>query len=710
MNKKDLLAASIAAIISTAALVSPATDRLEGLSLDSLHWLRHTFFNLKPDPQKSPTVVIAIDEETFHRQPFRELPKVMWTKQLGQIINAVSGAGAKVIGMDLILPTSVERYVRGFDRDLLIAMRNVSRKNQLVLGKVQHQAKPIAPHPGQSFAVGHQKNIRLVNIKQDNDGVIRRLQLTLQSEDLKNGNRRDPVMAVELVSRALQQPATLDQNGALKLGDVTVNGTQGNQMTLNFDYGSQSIPAYSFADIFACAQKDDTEFLIKHFKGKVVLIGTALDEEDRRVTSKRFITGAENFTHVARCHHSILKEVYRPKLVRDSIPGVFIHATAVNNILQNRVLSEFSIFTNATITLVVSLLIAFFTMMYPPIKAGAHAIGLGLLWLVLATSAFEHGLVLSLFEPLIAMGLTFSLLLGYRFTVSDKDKRYIREVFSYYLPPAIIEKMTNSEALPKLGGEAREVTILFSDIAKFSTLSESLSASAVATFLNEYLSEMSDILEDHGAFIEKFVADEITAVFGAPMDDLDHALHAVQAALACQGRLKQMQGAFGLPADQKLAARIGINSGEMLVGNIGSYRRFTYAAMGDAANLGSRLEGANKFYDSNIMVGENTANQCDPSILFREIDSIVVVGRETSIRVFEPLGSTDDLEAEIRGLKVSYEEALALYRLGQFAGARDKFGLLAAQDPVSNVMLERCLDYLKFPPENWNGSYQLDRK
>jgi len=315
-----------------------------------------------------------------------------------------------------------------------------------------------------------------------------------------------------------------------------------------------------------------------------------------------------------------------------------------------------------------------------------------------------------LFDPIFAAILTFALLLGYRFTVSDKDKRYIKKVFSYYLPPSVIDKMTASETLPTLGGEAKEVTILFSDIAGFSALSENLSASDVATFLNDYLSEMSDILESHGAFIEKFVADEITAVFGAPMDDPDHALHAVQAALACEKRLNQMQGAFGLPPERKLAARTGINSGEMLVGNIGSHRRFTYAAMGDAANLGSRLEGANKFYGSDIMAGERTVELCGPAILFRELDSIIVMGRDTPVAVFEPLGEPANVPAAKKVLKVEYEKALAYYRLGDFSLARATFETLANEDRVSAVMSERCLNLLAVPPENWDGSFELSSK
>ncbi len=333
------------------------------------------------------------------------------------------------------------------------------------------------------------------------------------------------------------------------------------------------------------------------------------------------------------------------------------------------------------------------------------------IWAGIAMSLFKGGFAPSLFDPMIAAPLTFVLMLGYQFTVTDKDKRYIRKVFSFYLPPTVIEKMTSDDQLPTLGGESKEVTIFFSDIAKFSTLSEALSASEVASFLNEYLTEMSDLIEQRGGFIEKFVADEITGVFGAPVDDPDHAFSAVDAALACRARLAEMKGAFGLPPNSVLTARTGINTGEMLVGNIGSYRRFNYAAMGDAANLGSRLEGANKYYDSLMMVGERTHELCGDRVVFREIDTMLVMGRETPVHCFEPLGHAGQVPAEMLEIKAKYEAALAVYRERRFSDSAALFEAIAEIDPVAKIMGERCRAYMDAPPpDDWQQAYILGGK
>ena len=709
-KSRDLAVAVLAAFLAAAAMTTPAFDRMEGSAIDSLFWLRQAIFEDKQKPIASPTVVIAIDEETYQRPPFRGLPKVMWTKQLAKIIDNVVAGGAKVIGFDVVFPATVQRHVPNFDRDFLIALRRAGRAGKLVLGKVQHQAKPVSPHPAQSYAVGHQKNIRAVNVFEDDDGVIRRIPLTFVSDDLKKGKRTDSSMAVELAVRAHKAKLARQPEGSFKLGEAIIPGSNQNTLTLNFESGAGAIPTYSFADLAACAQEGNSTYFKEHFDGKIVMLGTVLDVEDRKLTSKRFITGAEGTDQSERCQHQPMKNMYRAGLVRDSIPGVYIHATAVNNLIRGDALQEMNRWQRAGVTLAVALLTAILTISFAPLTAGLATIASLIVWIGVAGFIFHAGVVAPLFDPLIAAALVFVLLLGYRFAVTDKDKRYIRKVFSLYLPPTVIAKMTESDQMPTLGGEAKEVTILFSDIAKFSTFSEQLTASEVAQFLNEYLTIMSDIIEDHGGFIEKFVADEITAVFGAPLDDPDHALHAVQAGLACANRLSEMKGAFGLPADKQLQARTGINTGEMLVGNIGSYRRFNYAAMGDAANLGSRLEGANKFFDTWMMAGERTAELCGDRMLFREVDSILVMGRKTPTRTFEPLGEPGTVAADILVQKEAYEEALALYRQGDFAVARDKFNRMIDSDPVSRIMSERCLNHLAQPPENWDGSFVLGSK
>ena len=221
---RNLIVAAATAVVVTGMFVLPAFDRLEGLGIDSLFWLRDKFI-ASDRAAASHVVVVAIDEETYRRPPFQDTPKAMWTKQFATIVEATLDAGARVIGFDVIFPTSVEQFLNGFDRTFLLALRRGSIEGKIVLGKVQHQVKPIGPHRSQSFAVGHQKNIRSVNLFEDSDGIIRRLPLTFRARTIEDSIRTETSMALELASRAFGQSPQRSENGGLRLGNYVIPGS-----------------------------------------------------------------------------------------------------------------------------------------------------------------------------------------------------------------------------------------------------------------------------------------------------------------------------------------------------------------------------------------------------------------------------------------------------------------------------------------------------
>ena len=198
-------------------------------------------------------------------------------------------------------------------------------------------------------------------------------------------------------------------------------------------------------------------------------------------------------------------------------------------------------------------------------------------------------------------------IVAYRLVVTDKGERLLRKSFALYLAPQVIDRMLASKKLPVLGGETREVTVFFSDLEGFSSISEKMAPAELVAFMNEYLSAMTDIIESKGGYIDKYIGDSIVAVFGAPADDNDHARNAAHAALGCRVRLDELNQASAAFQGYKVAHRMGLNSGEALVGNIGSRRRFNYSVMSDAVNVASRLEGANKYYGTTIAgLGNNS--------------------------------------------------------------------------------------------------------
>ena len=700
-SPRAALAALLISLVAALFVVSPALDAVHGLSIDWLTALRWRAFGNTQPPASSPTVVVAMDEETFRTPPFAGTPSVTWTREIGQVLTAIIDGGAKVVGFDMMFPTSIEQSevpfgdetlgarVRGFDRDYLRALATGARAGKVVLGQVQHTDHPVLPSPGQRTAVGQGRNIRALNVHSDPDDVIRRLPLSFTVD-----GEKVPSMAAELAFRA-----------AGGKPPHVIPGTVPNTAAINFEGGSNDIPTYSLADLRACAERGDKEFFRKHFDGKVVLLGTVLDVEDRKITSKRFATGAEGFR--VRCGATSSSST--PAFVRDSIPGVYIHATAVNNLIRGNSLIEFGRLFTLLAALALATAAAAIAFLLGPVMAALATLGVAAAWLAGATLMFRHGVVFPLVEPITAAVLTLGGTVGYRFVVADRGKRLLRQSFSLYLAPAVIEKMMASNKPPALGGEMRHVSVYFSDIADFSTISEKIAPTDLVAAMNEYLSAMTDIIEANGGFVDKYIGDAIVAVFGAPLDDPDHSVNAVQAALQCAARLPgldRVTAAFGGAVRQ----RIGLNTGEALVGNIGSRRRFNYTVMGDMVNLASRLEGANKFFGTTIMASETTRIAAGATFAWRELDSIRVKGRAQAVKIYEPLGPAGDVTAERRLRAEAYADGLARYRTREFAGAAEQFAKFP-DDPPAALFAARARELSNHPPGlDWEPVNTLDEK
>jgi class 3 adenylate cyclase len=229
--------------------------------------------------------------------------------------------------------------------------------------------------------------------------------------------------------------------------------------------------------------------------------------------------------------------------------------------------------------------------------------------------------------------------------------------------------------------------------------------------MNEYLSAMSDIVESNGGFVDKYIGDAIVAVFGAPLDDARHASNAVQAALKCAARLPDLDRVAATFRGRPLRQRIGLNTGDALVGNIGSGKRFNYTVMGDTVNLASRLEGANRFFGTTIIAAQATMAAAGGSYVWREIDAIRVKHRENAVRVFEPLAAAGDATPDQMSQAAAYAEGLARYRARDFAAAAAHFARIADADPPAAVLLQRTRALMQSPPAaDWEPVTALEEK
>jgi class 3 adenylate cyclase len=622
------------------------------------------------------------------------------------VLNAVLDADAKIVAFDLIFPTSVERLVPGFERDFLRALRSGARDGRVLLGKVQHQTQPIAPFQGQSFAVGHAENIRSVNLVADRDDSIRRVPLFFESENQGGGTRRETAFALEVAARmAGTRPE--EKDGTVVFAGRRVPGGHANAMPIDFVGGGREVPTHSLADLRACVEKNDEAFFKRHFAGKAVLVGVVLDIEDRKITSKRFMTGPEGAGAAPRCALEARSELIKADFAREAIPGVYIHAAAIENFLRGGGLREPGAGERALASLPGVALAAAAALALPASLAAAALVAIAALWTGLATLLLQNAIVVPWLDGLVAAAAAAALTMGWRFAVSDKDKRFLRQSFALYLAPAVIDKLVAGDKPPQLGGEEREVSVLFSDVAGFTALSEGLTPAELVATMNVYLSAMTEIVEAHGGFVDKYIGDAIVAVFGAPLDDRAHARSAVTAALECQVELARLNDDPARPfRGRRLGARIGVNTGRALVGNIGSTRRFNYTVMGDTVNLASRLEGANKYFGSAIMVSDATRRAAgEAGFVWRELDRVKVKGRAAPVGIHEPLPSG---RAELAG---PYAKALAQYRARDFAGAKAILEAAAAHDMAAKSFLARVEDALADPPgADWDAVNELEGK
>jgi adenylate cyclase len=287
-------------------------------------------------------------------------------------------------------------------------------------------------------------------------------------------------------------------------------------------------------------------------------------------------------------------------------------------------------------------------------------------------------------------------------------------VFQHYLSPEVVNEVLEDPGKLGLRGSIQEVTVFFSDLAGFTSIAEALSPEELTALLNDYLTPMSNIIQEHGGCLDKYEGDLIMSFFGAPVTYEDHARRACFAALENQERLQRLREEFAQAGRPPLYARIGLASGPVRVGNMGSEIRFDYTVMGDTANLASRLEGINKLYATSIMVSETTRKAVGDAVVAREVDMVRVKGKAEPVRIYELLAKAGGLDGPWEQVLELYSSALALYRKRDFTNAASGFEevlKLRPDDGPTLAMLSRCRVYATSPPPgDWAGVHVATEK
>lgn len=321
----------------------------------------------------------------------------------------------------------------------------------------------------------------------------------------------------------------------------------------------------------------------------------------------------------------------------------------------------------------------------------------------------NNNLIIDSLPIILASGvISYPTTYIYKFFIVEKDKRLVVNTFSRYLSPSVVKLIDTKQIEATLGWEKKELSILFSDIAGFTTISEQMDTKELFVLMTKYLSKMTDILTDNRGTLDKYIGDAVMWFFGAPVDDIDHSYNACKTAIEMQKALPEINKQLVQDGYTEISFRVGIATGEVMVGNIGSEKRFNYTVLGDDVNLASRLEAMSKEYGVKIIIAASTRAKIGDKFLLRELDYIAVKWKNSGTRIFELLGMKDD---EIDMSKYSkYETALRLYRENRFLEAGKIFEENMEIDPPSRVMAYRCLEILKWNTTLDNGIYRMMHK
>ncbi len=406
----------------------------------------------------------------------------------------------------------------------------------------------------------------------------------------------------------------------------------------------------------------------------------------------------------------------RSSPVANVYPGVEIHANLIAGMLDGNIKQRPPYVLGAEVILLLlsGVAMALLLPLISPLRA--TVLTAVVLILVFATNVMvwtEGNLILPLASGLLMIVMLFALNMSYGFFVESRAKRQISGLFGQYVPPELVDEMSKDPEAFSMEGESRELSVLFTDVRGFTTISEGLDPKELSKLMNEFLTPLSRIIYKHRGTIDKYMGDCIMAFWGAPLADPQHARNAVLAGLEMQKALESLQPHFKEKGWPPIHIGVGVNSGRMNVGNMGSEIRLAYTVMGDAVNLASRLEGITKQYGVGMIVGESTRGHV-PDVVFRELDRVKVKGKDEPVAIFEPIGLAGGVEKPVQDEMKLWSQALKLYRSRDWDMAElQLLNLLKinATSGLYKLFLERIVYFRANPPEHgWDGSWRFDTK
>lgn len=670
------------------------------------------------DVSNSPIVLVAISQQADEEIPY----KYPWPTNLhAKLVNNLNRAGARVIAFDVIFDNP---DIYDPVNDSLFAESLKKHKNVILGGELQADqtavSELISPlFPNSTLLNSNPNKPGLVRVFPDLDGAVRTYNFghTHREENFYR-------LGLEIIRNFKGIPyENVDGIGPdnedehFSLGTFEIPKDRANSFLINY-YGAEGVfPEISYEEVIddssyttvfeselgaSVNSFDDPE--IGHlsrgtFKDKIVLVGATMP---------------------------LLKDFYATPFANEgnnARPGYQIHANAVQTILDNNYLSRFNNWYTLLIMFSFCMILAFVNRYFNAVAGFAVALLLtGAFFGITYWAFISLNIIMMITGPVIALLMTQSGMVGYEYYMEQKEKRRIKEMFSSYVSPELVDQMVRTGDDPKLGGNEVYITAFFSDIVSFSTFSEQLKAHQLVKLINEYLDAMTRIINEQGGTLDKYIGDAIVSFFGAPVEIEGHAYKACKTACLMQRELQKLTDKWGDEGWPDLVVnmrqRIGINTGLMITGNMGSSKRFNYTMMGDNVNLAARCESGAQFYGVDIMVTESAKSEAEShqdDFIFRKLDRIVVKGKTQPVNVYELTALAEHVSEKLHERNKLFEEALELYFSRNWEAARSQFGkaseLEVHEHNPSVVFIERCKMMSKSPPpEDWNGVFVMEHK
>jgi adenylate cyclase len=706
--------------------------RLVLLRLENIVYDMELRTHLLTHPQQLTNSVVAIvdiDDMSLHKEGRWPWPRA----KLGELVDDLQAAGAVVIAFDMIFPQEEKNIVDEVgseitkehlsninldaalkkiqplfnndykfsismsDSDVVIGMSFL--QNSLVTGVIPPPIIMLKTSDEKKLGFIEMNGVQgmnsviakgvkyagFINVFSDSDGIIRRVPLLLRYHDGLYPSLALEAVRVYLLANIKLATAAYGNSQrveGVQLNDYVIPTDSRGQVIIPFIGKSYTYPFFSATDVL------HKKIPANSLAGKIVFIGTSsIGLGDLKATA-----------------------------IQSAYPGVEVHATVADGILKRNFSFKPAWAVGAEIVLIVVLgsILMFVCPYLGPRILTVLIILLPLLLLSLNNILREKtGLLIAIFIPM-ALSISIPLLnLVYGYLFETRRREHIKAMFGQYVPEEHIDEMLKTGRQYGLHGEDREMTVLFADIRNFTSISEHMSATQLKDYLHAYLNPMTEVIFKYHGTIDKYVGDLIMAFWGAPLQDKKHAKHAINAALDMQTELTKLNKVLSEKNLASIQIGIGLNSGMMSVGDMGSKFRLNYTVLGDSVNLGSRVEGLTKYYDVKIIATENTAQQQD-TFLFRLLDRVRVKGKNESVAIYEVICRKNEALDDVKKEIVDSEEALHFYFQQDFEKARLLFLALSKHYPAKKIYslyLERIAEFIKNPPpKDWDGVFTLMNK